>query len=67
MLYAASTNAGGKPEENRPLGRPRCRCVNNIKMDFGEIGWGSVDWIALAQVRDKGRGLVNLVMNLRVQ
>jgi hypothetical protein len=41
------------PEGKRPLGRPRCRCVNNIKMDLGEIGWGGVDWIGLAQDRDR--------------
>jgi hypothetical protein len=50
----------------RPLGRPRGRWVDNIKMDLLEIGWGGVDWIALAQDRDKWRALVNAVMNLRV-
>jgi hypothetical protein len=54
-----------KPEENRPLGRPRCRWVDNIKMDLLEIGWGGVDWIGLAQVTNKWRALVNAVMNLR--
>jgi hypothetical protein len=39
----------GKPEGKRPLGRPRCRWVDNIKMDLGEVGWGDVDWIGLAQ------------------
>jgi hypothetical protein len=43
----------GKPEGKRPLGRPRCRLVDNIKMDLLEIGWGGVDWIGLAQDRDK--------------
>jgi hypothetical protein len=43
----------GKPEGNRPLGRPRRRWVDNIKMDLGERGWGGVDWIGLAQDRDK--------------
>jgi hypothetical protein len=43
----------GKPEGKRPLGRPRRRCVHNIKMDLLEIGWGGVDWIGLAQDRDK--------------
>jgi hypothetical protein len=38
--------------EKRPLGRPRCRCVDNIKMDLGEIEWGGMDWIGLAQDRD---------------
>jgi hypothetical protein len=55
----------GKPEGKRPLGRPRCRCVDNIKMDLLDIGWGGVDWIGLAQDRDKWRALVNTVMNLR--
>jgi hypothetical protein len=56
----------GKPEGKRPLGRPSRRWVDNIKMDLLEIGWGGVDWIALAQDRDKWRALVNAVMNLRV-
>jgi hypothetical protein len=56
----------GKPEEKRPLGRPSCRWMDNIKMDLSEIGWGGVDWIGLAQDRDKWRALVNAVMNLRV-
>jgi hypothetical protein len=56
----------GKPEGKRPLGRPRRRWVNNIKMDLLEIGWGGVDWISLAQDGDKWRALVNAVMNLRV-
>jgi hypothetical protein len=43
----------GKPEGERPLGRPRCRWVDNIKMDLLEIGWGGVDWSGLAQDRDK--------------
>jgi hypothetical protein len=42
----------GKPEEKRPLGRPRRRWVENIKMDLGEIGWDGMDWIELAQDRD---------------
>jgi hypothetical protein len=56
----------GKPEGKRPLGRPRCRWVDNFKMDLLEIGWGSVDCIGLAQDRDKRGALVNAVMNLRV-
>jgi hypothetical protein len=56
----------GKPEGKIPLGRPRRRWVYNIKMDLSEIGWGGVDWIGLAQDRDKWRALVNAVMNLRV-
>jgi hypothetical protein len=56
----------GKPEGKRPIGRPRRRWVDNVKMDLLEIGWGGVDWIGLAQDRDKWRALVNAVMNLRV-
>jgi hypothetical protein len=56
----------GKPEGKRPIGRPRRRWVENIKMDVLEIGWGGVDWIGLAQDRDKWRALVNAVINLRV-
>jgi hypothetical protein len=55
-----------KPEGKRPLGRPRCRWVNNIKMDLIEVGWNGRDWIDLAQDRDRWRALVNTVMNLRV-
>jgi hypothetical protein len=55
----------GKPEGNRPLGRPRCRWINNIKLDLVERGWGGVDWIGLAQDRYKWRVLVNTVMNFR--
>jgi hypothetical protein len=56
----------GKLEVKRPLGRPRCRRVDNIKMDLLERGWGGVDWIGLDEDRDKWRALVNVVMNLRV-
>jgi hypothetical protein len=56
----------GKPEWKRRLGRPRLRCVDNIRMDLGEVGWGDVDWIGLAQERDMWRALVNAVMNFRV-
>jgi hypothetical protein len=56
----------GKPEGRRPLGRPRRRWEDNIKMDLREVGWGSMDWINLAQDRDRWRSLVNAVMNLRV-
>jgi hypothetical protein len=52
-------------EGKRPPGRPRCRWVDNIRLDLGEIGWGGVDWIGLAQDRDRWRALVNSVMNLR--
>jgi hypothetical protein len=56
----------GKPEGKRPLGRPRRRWDDNIRMDLREIGWGGVDWIDLAQDRDQWRALVNTVMNFRV-
>jgi len=56
----------GKPEGKRPLGRPRRRCVDNIRMDLQELGCGHVDWIGLAQDRDGWRKLVNAVTNLRV-
>jgi hypothetical protein len=56
----------GKPEGNRPLGRPRRRCADNIKMDLREVGWNGRDWIDLAQDRDRWRVYVNAVMNLRV-
>jgi hypothetical protein len=56
----------GKAEGKRPLGRPRCRWVDNIKMDLLEIGWGDMDWIGLADDRDKWRTAVNSVLNLRV-
>jgi hypothetical protein len=55
-----------KPEGRRPLGRPRRRWVNNIRMDLVEVEWGDVDWIGLAQDRDRWRALVNSVLNLRV-
>ena len=56
----------GKSEEKRPLGRPRRRWEDNIKMDFQEVGCGSIDWIELAQYRERWQALVNAVMNLRV-
>ena len=56
----------GKPEGRRPLGRPRRRWVVNIWMDFQEVGCGYMDWIVLAQDRDRWRTLVSAVMNLRV-
>jgi hypothetical protein len=54
------------PEGKRPLGRPRRRWVDNIKMDLREIRWDGGDWIDMAQDRDQWRALVNTVLNLRV-
>jgi hypothetical protein len=58
----------GKPEGRRPLGRPRRRWVDNtrIRMDLGEVGLGDVDWIGLAEDRNRWRAVVNSVLNLRV-
>jgi hypothetical protein len=56
----------GKPEGKRPLGRPRRRWEDGIKMDLSEICWGCVEWIQLAQDRGRWRAVVNAVMNLRV-
>ena len=56
----------GKPEGNRPLGRPRRRWEDNIKMDLREVGCGGMDWIELAKDRIRWRTLVTAVMNLRV-
>jgi hypothetical protein len=67
-MYGEKRNACrilvGKPEGKRPLGKPRRRCEDNIKMGLREIGWGDMDWIDLAQDRDQWRALVNMVMNL---
>jgi hypothetical protein len=57
----------GKPDGKRPLGRPRRRWEDNIRMDLQEVGCGSMDWIGLAQDRDTLRAIVNGVMNLQVQ
>ena len=56
----------GKPERKRPLSRPRLRWVDNIRIDLQEVGCGYMDWIGLAQDRDRWRTLVSAVMNLRV-
>jgi hypothetical protein len=56
----------GNPEGKRPLGRPRCRWVDNIKMDLRVIGWVGMDWIDLAQGKGQWRALVNTVMKLLV-
>ena len=55
----------GKPEGKRPLGRPRCRWEDNVKMDLQEVGGGG-DWMESAQDRDRWQALMNMVMNLRV-
>jgi hypothetical protein len=57
----------GKPEGKRPLGRPRCGWIDNIKMDLLEMGLSVVDWIGVTQDRYRWRALVNAVMNLRAQ
>jgi len=56
----------GKDEGKRPLGRPRRRWEDNIKMDLQEVGNGGIDWIELAQDRERWRALVNAIINLRV-
>jgi hypothetical protein len=56
----------GKPEGKRPLGRPRRRWVNNIKMDHREIGWYGMDWIDMAQDMEQWRTLVNTVLKFRI-
>jgi hypothetical protein len=75
MRRACSTNGEKKnvygilvvnPEGKRPLGRPRRRWTDNIKVDLREIGWNGMDWSDLAWDRDQWRALVNTVMNLRV-
>jgi hypothetical protein len=55
-----------KPGGKRPLGRPRSRWEDNIRMDLGEVGWGDVDWIGPSQDRNRWRAVVNWVLNLRV-
>jgi len=56
----------GKPEGKRPLGRPRRRWVDNIRMDLQDVGCGYMDWIGLSQDRDRWRTLVSAVMNIQV-
>jgi hypothetical protein len=55
----------GNPKRKRPLGRPRHRLEDNIKMDPQEVGFGDMDWIELAEDRNRWRALINAVMNLR--
>jgi hypothetical protein len=57
----------GKPEGKSPLGRPRCRWEDNIRMDLQEVGCGGMDWIGLAQDGDRWQAIMNAVMNLWVQ
>jgi hypothetical protein len=56
----------GKLEGKRPLGRPKRRWVDNIRMDLRKVGWSDVDWIVFAQDRNRRRALMNSVLNLRV-
>jgi hypothetical protein len=56
----------GKPELKKRLGKPKCRLLDNIKIDLRDIGWGGLDWIFLDQDRGQWRALMNTVMNLRV-
>jgi hypothetical protein len=56
----------GRPEGKRPLGRTTCKWVDNIKMDVGEVGWGGIDWIDVAQDRGNWRAIVETVMNICV-
>jgi hypothetical protein len=56
----------GKPEGRRPQGKPGCSWLDNIRMDLVGVGWGAVDWVGLAQDKDRWRALVNSVLNVRV-
>jgi hypothetical protein len=56
----------GKPKGRRPLGRPRCRWEDNIKMDLQKVGWGDTSWNDVVQNRDKRQALVNAIINLQV-
>jgi len=65
-MRCANRVSVGKPEGTRPLGRPRRRWEDKIRMDLQEVGCGGMDWFVLAQDRDRWRPLVNVVMNFRV-
>jgi len=65
-MRSAYSDLVGQPEGKRPLGGPRRRWKDNIKMDLQEVGRGGMEWIDLAQNRDRWQALVNAVMNLRV-
>jgi hypothetical protein len=65
-MVSSDGNLVGRPEGRRPLGRPRRRWEDNIKIDLQEVGWGGMDWIDMAQGRERWRAVVNAVMNLRV-
>jgi hypothetical protein len=66
MIKSRRMKWSGHVAGKKLLGRPRCRWVDNIMKDLREIGWGGMDWIDLAQDRDKWRAVVNTTMNLRV-
>jgi hypothetical protein len=66
VTFFSNTNGEEEILVGWPLGRPRRRWVNNIKMDLREIGWGGMDWIDLAQDMDQWKALVNTLMDLRV-
>jgi hypothetical protein len=65
-IYMQYTTLVGKPDGKRPLGRTRCRYVDNIKIDLRETGWDGMDWIDLVQERNQWRGLLSTAMNLCV-
>jgi hypothetical protein len=67
FVYYETMFLVGKPDGKRPLGRPRCRWENNIRIDLKEVGCGGMDWIGLAQDRDRWQAVVNAVMNFWVQ
>jgi hypothetical protein len=66
VIRNANSVLVGKPERKRPLGRPRSRWEDNIRMDLREMEWEGVNWMHLAQARDQWQVLVNTIMKLRV-